>query len=121
MKHFLFDIVAILAFAIFARMAHKSEPFTALNVLNTWWPFAVGVCVAWGFFALSKRQGASLASGVIVWACTVFAGLGHWAVEHGRAPHYSFIIVATVMSGLLLLGWRGIDRVVSRSGRSLDS
>lgn len=114
MKYFFVDALAILLFAIFARMAHKSEPFTVVNVLNTWWPFLIGVVVAWAYFTLRRLSGVTLSSGVIVWACAVFAGLGMWAAEHGRTPHISFIIVATVMSGLLLLGWRGIARLAAR-------
>lgn len=117
MKHFVFDVLAILAFAIFARMAHKSEPFTVLNILDTWWPFLIGVVIAWGYFAWRKVSGVVLSSGVIVWACTVVSGLGIWAANNGRTPHISFIIVATVMSGLLLLGWRLVAKLFARSGK----
>lgn len=113
MKHFIFDALAILAFAIFARMAHKSEPFTVVNILDTYWPFLIGVLIAWVYFRLRRMTGVSMASGVIVWACTVVSGLGIWAANNGRTPHISFIIVATVMSGLLLLGWRLIARLVA--------
>lgn len=108
MKHFVFDALAILLFAIFARIAHKSEPFTAITVLNTYWPFLIGVLVAWAFFAFRRKPGSTFAAGAIVWACTVVSGLGIWAAEHGRVPHISFVIVATVMSGLLLFAWRAI-------------
>lgn len=106
MKHFLFDVLAILAFAIFARMAHKSEPFTVVNILDTWWPFLLGVVAAWIIISVSKMVTHSLTSGTLVWVCSVASGLTIWAANNGRAPHISFIIVATVMSGLLLLGWR---------------
>lgn len=114
MKHFIVDALAILAFAIFARMAHKSEPFTVVNILDTYWPFLVGVLIAWVYFRLRHISGVLMSSGVIVWACTVCTGLGIWAANNGRVPHISFIIVASVMSGLLLLGWRGIARLVQK-------
>lgn len=114
MKYFVVDALAILAFAIFARLAHKAEPFGVVSVFNTWWPFLIGVVIAWIFLQVQKRPAVSWTSGAIVWACAVFAGLGFWAGEHGRVPHISFIIVATVMSGLLLMGWRLVARLAGR-------
>ncbi|AKK04149.1 DUF3054 domain-containing protein [Corynebacterium epidermidicanis] len=116
---FVFDVIAIIAFATFARLAHQSEdmPFGLSGILETVWPFLIGVLIAWATFLARKRVADTLPSGVIVWVCAVIAGLGIWAVNHGRIPHISFVIVATVMSGLLLLGWRGIARLATRNSR----
>ncbi|MBV7296060.1 DUF3054 domain-containing protein [Corynebacterium sp. TAE3-ERU12] len=105
------DVVMVLVFAILARLAHQSadEPFTVANVLDTWWPFVLGAIAGGAVMMASARPLIRVApGGVIVWICTVASGLGIWALRHGSVPHWSFIIVATVMSGLLLLGWRAI-------------
>ncbi|MEJ6013211.1 DUF3054 domain-containing protein [Corynebacterium sp. H127] len=106
MKYFFYDVIAILAFAIFARLAHKSEPFTVANILDTWWPFLVGVALAWAIIAALKLRATSLLAGSFVWVLSAVGGLSIWGIRNGHVPHISFIIVATVMSGLLLLGWR---------------
>lgn len=103
------DAVAILAFAIFARLAHNTPdaPFTVLTVLGTFWPFLLGGIAGHAIcLGLKKPAFPVVPGGIIVWLSTAVAGLGIWALRHGEMPHWSFIIVATVMSGLLLLGWR---------------
>lgn len=103
------DVAAIVLFAIFARLAHQTaeEPFTFINVLNTLWPFLIGVIIGWAAAGLANSRLDALApSGIIVWIATVITGLGIWSIRNGEVPHWSFILVATAMSGLLLLGWR---------------
>lgn len=119
MKSFAFalDVLAILAFSTFARLAHQSAdmPFGLSGIVETAWPFLIGVLVAWALFLLRRDlRPTSLTGGLITWSCAVFAGLGTWAVRHGELPHWSFMIVATVMSGLLLMGWRAVAGVAYR-------
>jgi hypothetical protein len=46
-------------------------------------------------------------TGVVVWVCTVVVGmLLRQATSEGTAA--SFVVVATVVTALLILGWRGI-------------
>ena len=109
------DFFAIFAFAVLARMAHNTEadPFTLTNVLNTLWPFLVGGSIGHAICAAAKKHPLPIApGGVIVWLATAITGLGIWALRNGEMPHWSFIIVATVMSGLLLLGTRLVAKMV---------
>ena len=109
------DFFAIFAFAVLARMAHNTEadPFTLTNVLNTLWPFLVGGAIGQAICAAAKKHPLPIApGGVIVWLATAITGLGIWALRNGEMPHWSFIIVATVMSGLLLLGTRLVAKMV---------
>ncbi len=109
------DFFAIFAFAVFARMAHNTEadPFTLTNVLDTLWPFFVGGAIGHGICAALKKHPLPIApGGVIVWAATAITGLAIWAIRNGAMPHWSFILVATVMSGLLLLGVRLVAKLV---------
>lgn len=104
------DFVAISLFALFARMAHQSDemPFTVAGWASTVWPFAIGVALGWVIATVSRTS-----SGVIIWLVTVITGLVIWALRNGDIPHWSFVIVACVMSALLMLGWRGVARLMS--------
>lgn len=115
------DVVAIFVFAVLARLAHntESDPFTFMNILDTWWPFLIGVVLAHVLAAVVKKHPEPVApGGVLVWVVTVVVGLGIWAIRNAAMPHWSFILVATIMSGLLLLGWRAIAASVGRRSRS---
>ena len=39
---------------------------------------------------------------------TLVVGLVIWAFYRDKLPHWSFVIVASSMSALLMLGWRGV-------------
>lgn len=111
------DVVAIAAFALFARIAHQTEdmPLNFAGWLSTLWPFLLGVALSWVIIAATKWDGARLVpAGVSAWLITVVVGLGIWTVRNGEFPHWSFILVATIMSALLMLGWRVIAGVVGR-------
>ncbi|RNE49986.1 DUF3054 domain-containing protein [Corynebacterium alimapuense] len=112
------DVVAITIFAFLARVAHQTEemPLNVSGWLSTLWPFLIGVAVAWMIIVLAHWDGAQLApAGVLAWAITAVTGLAIWGLRNGEFPHWSFIIVATVMSGLLMLGWRIVARFVIRA------
>ncbi|HHU67360.1 DUF3054 domain-containing protein [Corynebacterium sp.] len=111
------DVVAIALFALFARIAHQTDdmPLNFMGWLSTWWPFLLGVLISWGLIIGLHLDGHRLyPAGVMTWVVTVIVGLGIWAARNGEIPHWSFILVATAMSGLLLLGWRAIARVALR-------
>lgn len=105
------DAVAVLVFAILARLAHNTDadPFTVGNVLNTYWPFLIGSLIGGAvMFTAGRDLRRVVPSGIVVWIVTVVVGLGIWGIRNGAVPHWSFILVATVMSGIVLLGWRAI-------------
>lgn len=114
---FIADVLAIAVFALLARIAHQTEemPLNFVGWLSTLWPFVIGVIVAAAVLAAAKWAGERLwPSGVVAWVITVVVGLVIWGIRNAAVPHWSFIIVATVMSGILMLGWRVIARVVLR-------
>ncbi|WP_342318567.1 DUF3054 domain-containing protein [Corynebacterium mayonis] len=100
------DFVAIAAFALLARAAHRTPemPFNFFGWLETFVPFAVGLTLAW--LALRQNKGWAL------WLITLVVGLVIWSFYRDKLPHPSFVIVASSMSALLMLGWRGAYRVV---------
>lgn len=114
------DVLGVALFALFARIAHQTEemPLNFSGWMQTVWPFLLGAVAGWVLLTLTGKvaRATALSSGVIVWLCTAIAGLTIWGIRHGEIPHWSFIIVASVMSGLLLLGWRAITG--KRAGRA---
>lgn len=109
------DLASVGLFALLARIAHRSaeEPVTFLTWANTAWPFALGTGIAWALAwsgVLSTATGLDRRFGVAVWLHTVALGLLIWGLRHGAIPHWSFMIVASTVSGALLLGWRLLSR-----------
>ena len=64
-------------------------------------PFALGVVLGW---LIVRRTAAA------IWAITAITGLVIWVFRNQSVPHWSFVIVATVMGALLMLGWRAVAR-----------
>ena len=100
-----YDILAIAAFAIFARFAHP--PVTLSGLVDAFWPWALGALIGWAFIAFTKPRNL-WAEGLIVWLATILGGMGLWILVNGYLPHYSFLIVAATMSALLMFAWRAV-------------
>ena len=109
------DLIAIIVFVIIGRRNHdEAESLTGL--LGTLWPFVVGAIVGWIAAGAAVRwRGFAPArvvpAGVTVWICTIVIGMALRYVT-GQGTAGSFIVVATIATGVLLLGWRAIAAVV---------
>ena len=108
----LIDVLALALFAIFARLAHGGLSFSSW--LDAFWPWTVGALVGWVIIMTAKLSGL-WKEGAVVWLSAIIGGMALWMLVNGRLPHWSFLIVATVMSALLLFGWRAIAAFTSRS------
>ncbi|WP_315525999.1 DUF3054 domain-containing protein [Corynebacterium durum] len=108
----LFDAAAILLFALLARVAHRGDRgLTVWTWLDTAWPFLIGVAIAWlAARRVFRGSAQGMGFGGVVWVLAVVTGLGIWWARHATVPHWSFIIVASVTSALLLFGWRLVVR-----------
>lgn len=110
LRFFAADILAVALFALLARVAHQT-PEMPLNFTGwavTFLPFLCGAVIGWGILVVSQKFADAQRTfpGVIVWLSTAITGLVLWGLRNGAVPHWSFVLVASVMSGLLLLGWR---------------
>ncbi len=98
------DIVGVLVFCAVGRRSH-AEGLTVAGVADTAWPFLVGTAVGWLLSRGWQRPTAVAPTGLVVWLSTVAVGmLLRKATSAGVAV--SFIVVATVATAVLLLGWR---------------
>ena len=83
------------------------------GILRTAAPFLVGTAAGWLLASLTLDSGPrSLAFGAVVVVCTVVVGMLLRRVL-GEGTALSFVIVATSVLTVLLLGWRLVARLLS--------
>jgi Protein of unknown function (DUF3054) len=97
------DVICILVFAIVGRSSHQ-ETTDLLGVALTAWPFLAG-CLVGTLLGRTWRHPLWLKSGVAVWLGTVVVGMSLRLLT-GAGISLSFVIVASGVLALLLLGWR---------------
>lgn len=106
------DLVCVVAFCTIGRRSH-AEGLTVAGIAETSWPFLAGTAVGW-LAARAWRQPLSLIpTGVLVWVCTVAVGMVLRKLS-GQGVAVSFVIVASLVTALLLLGWRGVAQLLRR-------
>jgi peptidoglycan/LPS O-acetylase OafA/YrhL len=106
------DVICILIFAILGRSSHQ-EATDLLGVAHTAWPFLAG-CLAGTLIGRTWRHPVSLKSGVAVWLGTVVGGMV-LRVLSGAGVQLSFIIVASCVLALFLIGWRAGLRLIQHA------
>ena len=111
------DAVCIAVFCAIGRRSHE-EGITVGGVASTAWPFLAGAAVGWLVARAWRRPLALAPTGVVIWLCTVVVGMllrrfGASGPDHGTAP--SFIVVASLVTAALLLGWRAGAAAVGRT------
>lgn len=109
------DVVAVVVFAAVGRRSH-AEGDSVAGVLATAWPFLAGTVVGWllsGALTRATRATRLIPTGVAVWLSTVVVGMVLRRLT-GQGTAASFVVVALVVLGAFLLGWRGVRRLVLR-------
>ncbi|MHA0284998.1 DUF3054 domain-containing protein [Mycobacterium sp. C3-094] len=104
------DVVCVLVFCAIGRRSH-AEGLTVAGVAQTAWPFLAGTALGWVLARAWRRPVALVPTGVVVWVATVIAGMLLRKIS-GQGTAVSFIVVATLTTAALLLGWRAIARSV---------
>lgn len=98
------DVGCVLVFCALGRRSHD-EGLDVAGVAMTAWPFLIGTMLGWLASRGWRRPTAVAPTGVIVWLSTVVVGmLLRKASSAGVAA--SFVVVASVATAVLLLGWR---------------
>lgn len=100
------DIAGVLLFCAVGRRSHD-EGLNVAGVATTAWPFLSGTALGWLAARGWRRPTAVVPTGIVVWGCTVLVGmLLRKATSAGVAA--SFVVVASAVTALLLLGWRAV-------------
>ncbi|BBZ10890.1 DUF3054 domain-containing protein [Mycobacterium branderi] len=106
------DVVCVLVFCGVGRRSHD-EGLNLTGVATTAWPFLIGTILGWALSRGWRRPTAVVPTGVVVWISTVVVGmLLRKASSAGVAA--SFVVVASTVTALLLLGWRAAVLAGSR-------
>jgi hypothetical protein len=106
------DAICVVVFAAIGRRSH-AEGLNVTGIAETAWPFLTGTGVGWLLARGWRRPAAVAPTGLVVWLCTVALGmLLRKARSQGTAP--SFIVVASLSTAVLLLGWRVAARWMTR-------
>lgn len=108
------DAGLLLLFVVIGRANHGEDGLW--GVLGTWWPFLVGLVVAWLVLRAWRTPLQLVWTGLGVWAITVIAGM-LLRVASGQGVQLSFVVVTFLVVGVFLLGWRAIALLVRRLRR----
>ena len=106
------DVICITIFAIIGRSSHQ-EATDLLGVVHTAWPFLAG-CLVGTVIGRTWRHPLSLNSGVAVWLGTVLGGMTLRLIT-GAGLQLSFVLVASCVLALLLIGWRAGLRLIQHA------
>jgi hypothetical protein len=99
------DVVAVLVFVALGRRSHDEGGNAVSETVTVAAPFLLALALGW-LEARAWRAPRALATGVIVWVVTVALGMVLRRFVFDRGTATSFIVVATLVTGALLLGWR---------------
>ena len=106
------DVVCVIVFCTIGRRSH-AEGLTVTGVAQTAWPFLTGTGVGWLLIRGWRQPFTVIPTGVVVWVCTVVVGmLLRKATSAGVQT--SFVVVASIATAVLLLGWRGAAALYRR-------
>ncbi|MGA1291046.1 MAG: DUF3054 domain-containing protein [Ilumatobacteraceae bacterium] len=101
---FILDVVCVVIFVIVGRRNHD-ETADAVGTLRTAAPFLIALLGAW-VGSKAWRAPRALSTGVVLWIVTAGVGLGIRRFVFGDGIATPFVIVATLVLGLLLVGTR---------------
>lgn len=109
---FVVDACLVLLFALIGRASHV-EGVTLVGVLTTAWPFLAGLVLGWAVARAVRREWPrEVVQAVPVWLVTVLSGLVLRVVSGGGGAPLSFAVVATVVLGAFIVGWRALAATV---------
>lgn len=106
------DIVLVLAFALSGRRNHD-ETLGVIGVLETAWPFLTALAAGWLICRLWRQPLRIFPHGICLWLITVAGGMA-LRILSGATAALPFVVVATLVLALFLLGQRIITTLLLR-------
>lgn len=98
------DIASIVIFVAIGRRNHE-EGESVDGILKVAAPFLIGLVVGW-IVARAWKRPMQVETAFIIWPVTVAVGMVLRNLVFDRGTALPFIIVATLVTGLFLVGWR---------------
>ena len=106
------DVVAIVVFVAIGRRNH-SEGEAVDAVLTVAAPFMIALAIGW-IAAKAWTRPMQVETAFVIWPITVAVGMILRNLVFDRGTALPFIIVATVVTGVFLVGWRMLAAVAER-------
>ena len=107
------DVVAVIVFVIAGRRSHDEGGNAFVEAARVAAPFLIALAIGW-LVTRAWRRPTALATGAGVWVITVVAGMVLRRFVFDRGTAASFIVVAALVTGGLLVGWRAVAVMVAR-------
>jgi hypothetical protein len=108
------DVAWVTGFAATGRASHHSDVWAGL--FTTAWPFLAALAAGWLVTFAWRAPSAPVRTGLGLWGVTVSGGMLLRAAS-GQGTAFGFIVVATLVLGATLVGWRAVAALVSRRRR----
>ncbi|UGS26916.1 DUF3054 domain-containing protein [Microbacterium resistens] len=109
------DVVLVLVFAAIGRASHE-RGLTPLGVVETAWPFLVGLALGWLVLVAWRAPRAVLRTGLPLAVIAVAGGM-LLRLATGAGTALPFVVVATATLLLFLVGWRLVAALIARRAR----
>ena len=106
------DIAAIVVFVAIGRRNHD-EGTAVDGIASVAAPFLIALAVGW-IVARAWKHPKQIDTALIIWPITVAVGMALRNLVFDRGTALPFVIVATLVIGLLLVGWRLVAARFSR-------
>lgn len=106
------DIIAIVVFVAIGRRNH-AEGESVDGILTVAAPFLIALAVGW-IAARAWSRPMQVETAFIIWPITVALGMVVRNLVFDRGTALPFIIVATLVTGVFLVGWRMLAAVAER-------
>jgi hypothetical protein len=107
------DVVVVLLFVAIGRRSHD-EGSALSELIRVAAPFLIGLGAGW-VVARAWRRPFDLATGCTIWVVTIVVGMVLRRTLFDRGTALSFVVVASIFTGVLLLGWRLVARRMTHS------
>jgi len=111
------DALAVVVFVVIGRRSHD-EGSALGGIVAVSAPFLLALGVAWlagGRLRVRLRRSViDVRFGVYVWAVTVVFGLLARRFVFTRSTAASFVVVASIVLAVFLIGWRAVAAAVAR-------
>ncbi|MET0326864.1 MAG: DUF3054 domain-containing protein [Ilumatobacteraceae bacterium] len=110
------DAAAVLLFVVAGRGSHDEGGGIGV-VFEIAAPFLIGVAAAWLLSPNVRARPWSIRAGVDVWFTAVIVGMLLRRFVWDRGTALSFVVVTTIVLGILVVGWRAIWSITGRRRR----
>lgn len=111
---YVLDLLVVTIFVLIGRATHE-EGLAAPGSLHALWPFLLALVAGWVAARALHLPLTGLRAGGLLWLVTLFLGMALRALS-GQGTALPFLIVATLVLGAGLLGWRLIGILLRRAG-----